>query len=127
MIVARPTTDATAADAETADQAAKPKKVPTRAQAAREATALARAEQDKATVAGAPTFSVVYPTGISVFVPDADEIEVHRPGGGTEWVDVIGQHAHIPAESRIRPGSVTQLEDFNRLAAQGFLQQVLPA
>jgi len=103
----------------------KPKKAKTRAQLAREEAGRLRAAQDEEQLAGSPTFQVTYPAGISVYSPGKDEVEVTMSGGEKVWIDVEGEHAHIPNEARVRASTVTELNDFTRLAASGLLKQVL--
>jgi hypothetical protein len=102
------------------------KKRPTRAQTLRDEAEQIQREQDAATLLGAPTFEVAYPAGYSRYLPGEDEIEVTLSGGSKVWVDVIGDHAHIPYGGRLKARSVEELATFTRLAGQSFLRLAPP-
>lgn len=104
----------------------KAKKTKTRAQLAREDANKVREAQDKATLEGAPTFEVTYPTGHSRYLPGEEEIEVTMSGGSKVWVDVINGFALIPLGGRMRARSADELMRFTRLAGQSALKLAPP-
>lgn len=142
-VAPEPTSDGTKPPATAADElrgeASKAKGHKTKAQTQREQARAAQAEQDKVEVASAPSFVVVYPTGISRRVTGT-EAEYPLSTGGSVWVDVVPDridkdkdgketptkegHVAVPVNAVIRAESGAELADFRRLASQGFLKAV---
>lgn len=96
----------------------------TRTQIARIAAANEAREREDAILETSPLWQVIYPTGISVSRPEDDEIIVDVNGVDTD-IEVVNGFAHVPANGRLRAGSLTELATFTDLAGQGMLRQVL--
>lgn len=103
---------------------AKPTKPKSRAQVAREKAAEAEKARQDGILETSPLWQVIYPTGISLYRPDLDEV-VLDVNGADAYIDVIDGHVHAPMNAKVRAGSLSELTAFAGLAGQGMLRQVL--
>lgn len=119
-----PPVPAAEASTETPKTAADGEKSLTHAQMAKQESDAALAASAAFILDNAESFSVIFPTGISLFVGDDVKETRVTVGGQDQWIDAVDGHIHLPKGALVRATSLEDLEKLRRLASMRFVESI---